>query len=202
MDDLFGTGHSVPSREQCKSCHQGRVNFVLGWDFLMLGEGATGVTARELAQDGLLSGLDPAWLELKVPGDAIESTALGYLHANCGVSCHNTTLDAEGNPSGLYLRLVADNLGSPHVTDAVAAINQRPAPNADTSGIPRPELAYYDFRPLDPERSLVLARMSFRGTDAAMPPLGSHVVHQEGVDAVKAWIESMTEERGYPPPDP
>jgi len=27
-------------------------------------------------------------------------------------------------------------------------------------------------------------------------------VHEEGVAAVKAWIESMTEARGYPPPAP
>jgi hypothetical protein len=202
VDDLFGTGHSVPSREQCKACHQGRVNFVLGWDFIMLGEGASGVTARDLANDGLLDGLDPAWLELAAPGDAVESEALAYLHANCGISCHNTTPDATANPSGLYMRLLANFLGSPQSTDAVAAINQRPAPNAETAGIPNPELDYFDIRPLDPERSLLLARMSFRGTDAAMPPIGSHVVHQAGVDAVRAWIMRMTEDRGYPPPSP
>src|SRR5690606_38635470 len=38
VSDLFGTGHSVPSREQCKACHEGRNDLVLGWDFIMLGE--------------------------------------------------------------------------------------------------------------------------------------------------------------------
>jgi hypothetical protein len=196
VEDLFGTGHSVPSREQCKSCHVGRTNFILGWDFIMLGEGATGVTARTLADDGLLGGLDPAMLELDVPGDEVERAALAYLHANCGVSCHNTNVDATGNPSGLYLRLEAGALESPHVTGAAAGINHVPAPNAKIGDLPMQ--TWYDIRPGDPDRSLVFARMNARGSDAAMPPLGTHLVHQSGVDAVEAWIETMTEERGYP----
>jgi mono/diheme cytochrome c family protein len=65
-----------------------------------------------------------------------------------------------------------------------------------------PEADYYDFRPGDPERSLSLARMIYRGSDTAMPPIGTHVVDEAGVEAVRAWIESMTEARGYPAPAP
>lgn len=200
VEDLFGSGHTVPSREQCKTCHMGRPNFILGWDFLMLGEGAMGVTARALAEQGRFSGLDPAFLELSVPGDEVERKALAYLHANCGVSCHNTTVDATANPSGLYLRLEVDSLESPHATSAATAINQLPGPNAKLGGLP--EVMYYDFRPGDPARSLVFARMSHRGSETAMPPLGTHVVDPAGVAAVEAWIESMTEARGYPAASP
>src|SRR5690606_8456785 len=133
--------------------------------------------------------------------DEVERAALTYLHANCGVSCHNTTLDATANPSGLYLRLEMGALDSVLSTGAAAGINQLPGPNAMFSDLPdQPEEPYYDFRPLDPERSLVLARMMFRGSETAMPPIGTHVAHQAGIDMVRAWIESMTEERGYPPP--
>lgn len=200
VEDLFATGHSVPSREQCKSCHIGRKDFILGWDFIMLGEGATGVTAATLADADLLEGLDPAWLDLAPPGDSVEQAALAYLHANCGVSCHNTTLDATGNPSGLYLRLELDSMSNPLETAAASAINQHPAPNAKMGGLP--ELVYYDFRPGDPERSLVYARMNVRGSETAMPALGTHQVDPEGLSVVKAWIDAMTEERGYPPPAP
>jgi hypothetical protein len=200
VEDLFGTGHTVPSREQCKTCHIGRKNFILGWDFIMLGEGATGVTAQSLADEGRFGDFDPALLEVDVPGDEIERAALSYLHANCGVSCHNTTVDATANPSGLYLRLEVDALESPLSTGAAAGINQDPAPNAKLGGLPMQ--TYYDFRPGDPERSLVFARMGVRGSETAMPPLGTHVVHEAGVDAIRAWIESMTEERGYPAPAP
>jgi hypothetical protein len=201
VDDLFGTGHTVPSREQCKTCHIGREEFVLGWDFIMLNEGAEGVTAESLATDGWLSGLDPAHLELTIPGDEVEQAALSYLHANCGISCHNRTPDATANSSGLYLRLNVDDLGSVMSTDAAAGINQFPGPNAMFADLPnQPTETYYDFRPLDPERSLALARMEFRGSETAMPPLGTHVADPDGVAVVLAWIESMTEERGYPAP--
>jgi len=203
VPDLFGTGHSVPSREQCKTCHLGRDNFILGWDFIMLSDGAEGVTAESLAADGWLSGLDPAHLDLTIPGDEVEQAALSYLHANCGVSCHNMTPDATGNPSGLYLRLNVDDLGSVLDTTAATAINQSPGPNAMFGDLPdQPTDPYFDFRPLDPERSLALARMKFRGSDTAMPPLGTHMADPDGVAVVQAWIESMTEERGYPAPAP
>lgn len=201
VQDLFGTGHSVPSREQCKACHNGREEFILGWDFIMLGPGATGVTAQALADAGQLGEFDPAYLNPTVPGDAVEQAALTYLHANCGVSCHNTTLDATALPSGLYLRLELDALDSVLSTGAAAGINQLPGSNAMFGDLPnQPPEGYYDFRPLDPDRSLVLARMIFRGSETAMPPIGTHVAHQAGIDMVRAWIESMTEERGYPAP--
>lgn len=199
VDDLFGTGHSVPSREQCKTCHNGREEFILGFDFIMLGPGATGVTAQTLADADQFSGLDEAYLAVTAPGDEVEQAALTYLHANCGVSCHNTTLDATANPSGLYLRLELDALDSVLDTGAAGGINHLPGPNAMFSDLPdQPADGYYDIRPLDPDRSLLLARMMFRGSESAMPPLGTHVAHQEGIDLVRAWIESMTEERGYP----
>lgn len=166
----------------------------------MLGAGATGITAGALAQEGRFKGLDPALLELAIPGDAVERAALAYLHANCGVSCHNTALDAAANPAGLNLRLEVGALGSPQATGAADAINKRPAPNAELVGLPA--RTYYDFRPGDPERSLVLVRMDFRGSETAMPPIGTHAIHQQGVDMVRAWIESMTEARGYPAPAP
>jgi hypothetical protein len=153
-----------------------------------------------LAQEGRLNG--PALLDLKIPGDAVEQAALAYLHANCGVSCHNTALDSAANPSGLNLRLDVGALANPLATGAAKGINRRPAPNAELVGLPA--RMYYNFRPGDPERSLVLVRMNFRGSESetAMPPIGTHMIHQQGVAAVRAWIESMTEARGYPAPAP
>ncbi len=200
VPNLFASGHTVPSREQCKGCHIGRPNFILGWDFIMLAEGAMGITARDLAAEGRFNGLNPAWLELKIPGNAVERTALTYMHANCGVSCHNGTIDATGNPSGLQLRLDVGDLANVLATDAVDGINQKPAPNAKTAGVPNRN--YYDIRPGDPERSLLYVRMTIRGSESAMPPIGSHVVHQDGLNAVRAWITGMSADAGYPAPAP
>jgi len=203
VDNLFGTGHSVPTREQCKTCHSGRPDFVLGWDFIMLGKGASGVTARQLADSGRLSGLDPAMLDVAVPGDAVEQKALAYLHANCGVSCHNPTSNSPGKPSGLFMRLQIGELDSVFSTGAVTSgINKLPKPNADFGDLALPEGGFYDFRPLDAKRSLVTARMAYRGSLTAMPPIGTNKIHEEGLAAVTAWVESMTIERGYPAPAP
>jgi hypothetical protein len=204
VDDLFGSGHGVPTRDQCKTCHSGRRDYVLGWDFVMLGAGASGVTARDLAQRGLFANLEPAWLEIAVPGDEVERLALGYLHANCGVSCHNETTNATAKPSGLFLRLEVAEMDRVLSTDAArSGINRVPSPNADYGDLAASDAGdYYDFRPLDTVRSLSVARMAYRGSVAAMPPIASHQVHGEGVAVVKAWVESMTEARGYPAPAP
>jgi len=202
VTDLFGTGHTVPRRDDCKTCHDGRDDFVMGWDLAMLGPGATGVTLQLLHEEGWLSGLDETLLEVTIPGDELEVAALGYLHANCGVSCHNETTFAEANSSGLHLRLNTRDMGSVLTTAAVVTgINRQPGPNADYGDLPDPTLVYYDFRPLDPMRSLALARMNYRGSDTAMPPLGTHVVDPDGVAVVEAWILAMTQERGYPAPE-
>lgn len=209
VEDLFGSGHSVPSREQCKSCHAGRKDYVLGWDLFMMGPGASGITREDLVSEGLLEGWSEAGLDeqtlsaLNFPGDETEAAALAYMHANCGVSCHNETTNASGRPSGLYLRVEVNEASSALTTDAVTSgINRNPSPNAETTGLPPATDPFYDFRPLDPERSLSLARMEYRGSATAMPPLGTHQIDEEGVSLVRAWIESMSEARGYPAPAP
>jgi hypothetical protein len=45
---------------------------------------------------------------------------------------------------------------------------------------------------------LILARMQVRGSEAQMPRLATNAIDIDGVARVKAWIEHMTAERGYP----
>jgi hypothetical protein len=168
-----------------------------------LGDGATGTTAEDLVAEALLDTRDAGLPDVAIPGDEVERAALAYLHVNCGVSCHNETTNATGRRSGLFLRLEIGELESPQTTDAATSgINRPPSPNAEMVGLLEQPAGYYDWLPLDPERSLSLVRMDFRGSATAMPPLGTHVVDQAGVEVVTAWIDSMTEARGYPPPAP
>ena len=44
--------------------------------------------------------------------------------------------------------------------------------------------------PAEPERSVLLARMKVRD-DNQMPPLGSHLVDQDAVDVIAAWISGL-----------
>ncbi|XXX81211.1 hypothetical protein WMF30_20850 [Sorangium sp. So ce134] len=201
VPDLYGTGHMVPTRDQCKECHVGRADFVLGWDALMLGPGAEGVTRESLVTLGVIEDASP--LALSIPGDEVERQALGYLHANCGVSCHNDLPESAAHDTGLYLRLEASELGSVAATDAVrTSMNKRPAENAKYEGLNNPDPAnWYDIRPGDPARSLMVARQELRGFEGQMPRIATRKVDDTGVQLVTRWIQGMTEPN-YPPPGP
>lgn len=209
VPNLYGTGHTVPPRTMCKECHAGRADFILGWDALMLSGGGdrAGLEPRALVERGLVTwtGKDtgaPSPFDLTVPGDATERAALGYLHANCGVSCHNDTASALARVTGLFLRLDASSLATVQTTSAVTTgIGRVPSPNAPITELPVPASgAFVDLSPTQPERSLLLARMKVRGTDAQMPRQATNVVDQVGVGLVESWIVAMTAEKGYPAP--
>ena len=203
--DLFGTGHDVPQRSDCNRCHKGRADFILGWDLLLLGDGATGITRELLQREGILQHASAAALASSVPGDAIEGAALGYLHVNCGVSCHNALPKADANDVGFQLRLDNAQLASVHETPAVrTGINQTPTPAALSfvTGTPFALQSYYDLRPLDSARSLVTVRMGMRGLLRQMPPIATNRVDTTGLQLVTAWVEHMDTARGYPAPAP
>jgi hypothetical protein len=210
VQDLYGTGHTVPSRTMCKECHAGRPDFILGWDALMLSAGdGTGLDAQELVERSLVTWTGkesgaPSPLALTLPGDATERAALGYLHANCGVSCHNATAPALARETGLYLRLDVATLGSVHTTLAVTTgVGRAPSPNAPITDLPLPGTGpYVDLSPTRPGQSLVLARMKVRGTDAQMPRQATNVVDASGVALIESWIAAMTPDKGYPAPTP
>lgn len=195
-----GTGHLIPTRDQCAQCHEGRADLVLGWDMWMLGPGAQGVTREALVAQGRLISLAPGSGEpsmpSQIPGDALERAALGYLHANCGVSCHNPSSFARARDSGLHLQLqVAPGLTVQDTAAVRTGVNKLPNPHAVLpSGGP-----YLAIRPGDPDHSLVVARMDTRGP-AAMPRLGTTRVDEEGVELIAEWIAAMTPQRGYAAP--
>jgi hypothetical protein len=168
---------------------------VLGWDYLLLGPGAEGVTREQLAREGVLPAQNAV-----IPGDDVERRALGYLHVNCGVSCHNTTPRSEAQDVGFELRLEIADLASVQTTAAVrTGINRSPTPAALTFTAGLPEGGrYYDFRPGDRARSLALARMGVRTFLTQMPQIGTNRVDAEGVELIGAWIDRMTPDRGYP----
>jgi hypothetical protein len=186
--DWLGSGHEVPSHEQCRYCHQGRRDFVLGWDGVLMGEGAEG---REL--------LPPELARLAIPGDERARRALGYLHVNCGVSCHHAP---EGAGQPLALRLDSSALRDVASTPAVrTGANRAPGFLATLFSFGSGQ-RYYDLRPGDPERSLIVARMRAPSPPLRMPQVGSHELDPQGVEWVSAWIREMSTDAGYPAPAP
>lgn len=194
--DVGGTAHIVPTRDQCNECHGGRTDQILGWDAVMLGSGAT-IDRAQLAP--FVDALPAA----TIPGSAVEQAALGYLHANCGVSCHNELATAKARDSGLFLRLEAGELATVQATDTVrTGMNKQPSPNAKLDGLPTNVTSWRGIRSGQPDRSLLVARQRIRGFEGQMPRIGTKIVDEQGVQSVVDWIEAMPTIGGYPAPAP
>jgi glucose/arabinose dehydrogenase len=177
VNNAAGTQHDIPSVSQCKQCHATPAR-VLGFDAIQLSHAGPGETIATLSANGWLSTPAPAGFE--VPGDAVESAALGYLHGNCG-NCH-----FPGNPAnntGLLLRLsVNDTTVQSTDTFQTAVLAQ--------SSFQVPGMTFR-IAPGSPGTSVLVYRMGSRGNAAQMPPLGTEVVDATGKAAVEAWISAL-----------
>jgi hypothetical protein len=141
----------------------------------------SGVDLDVLIERGLLVGL-PASLRDAPPAigaaSAIERTALGYLHGNCG-HCHN-----EQGPLrnvGLFLRQAA---GTP-VERAIASTVNHPV----RQPLPGQSDAMLRIEPQHPDRSALMRRIASRVPALQMPPLGTELVDRQAVDVIRRWIE-------------
>jgi hypothetical protein len=113
--NVNGTTYEIPALDRCPSCHSGRQDDVLGFDLIGLGvPAAQGVTLASLVAAGQLTQPPPA-VSMVIPEDATQlaAPALGWLHVNCGASCHNTNANAMATSSHLYLKLLAGQLYPP-----------------------------------------------------------------------------------------
>jgi hypothetical protein len=185
--------YEIPSTDECDTCHGGRQDKILGFDAVALGlAGATGVTLSSLVADGRLTA-NPPVTSLAIPEDSTgkAAAALGYLHANCGTTCHNRNDSAFCHWSGLFFRLGYEDVSNPGLTvadlDAFKTAVNVPAPAAG------PE--FMRIAPGDPAHSgiayLMGRRVSADVGGLQMPLIDTHVVDQAGVAAVTAWIQAL-----------
>ncbi|MBL8956720.1 MAG: hypothetical protein JNK82_38455 [Myxococcaceae bacterium] len=165
--DVNGTPHDVPAAATCTACHGGRASFVLGFSALQLANVAPGgFTLDEAVSRGLLSQPPASTAALRIPGDAKQRAALGYLHANCA-HCHNADRPEREGPRcfaprpGLDLLLRAGELGDAQQTATYRTLVPRGA-------------------------SAAHSRMEAR----QMPPLATEEVDTAGVALIRAWAES------------
>jgi hypothetical protein len=186
QSDALGTTHDVPDEEACHHCHGthehggGRPSRALGLSALQLSHDGSGLTIDTLVAEDLLT-VAPS-LTYAVPGDATESAAIGYLHANCG-HCHNDTVDRIPQVD-LNLWLNVDQTTVATTSAYLTTVGQ---PN----GIFNDQNVTARIEPGVPSTSSVWFRMNERGNNAQMPPLGTEVVDATGLGAVDAWIGSL-----------
>jgi len=191
-----GVHHDLPSVGDCVSCHGAGPTPVLGFSALQLSPDrdpnaphrevppAGAVDLAVLHRRGLLPEL-PAALVRDPPrvhaGTPAARAAKGYLHGNCA-SCH----DGRGDLASLGLDLTQRIEPAPGTgPDATAAgVISRYRPAGARGPVAR-------LAPGDPDGSALVARMSSRNPAAQMPPSGTHLVDEEAVRLVRAWVEEL-----------
>ena len=172
-----------PSRADCMTCHTQAAGFVLGANTRQLNRSnkyqlesvnqlaafaAAGVFRQPLPSTPETL---PAFHDWNLQTGTLDDRARAYLDVNCS-TCHTppayTRLDLRH-----YIPLLE-----------TATINHPPE---------KPRIGPPDSRlivPGDPGRSEILLRMQ-QQTTGRMPDIASSVVDSEGVDVIRAWIESL-----------
>jgi hypothetical protein len=192
--NINGT-YEVPSRNQCKQCHGGRKDMLLGFDAISLGaSGAAGITLATLAAQGWLTTAPPASLVIPEDSTGNARAALGWLHANCGEACHNPNGGALAHGTGLFLKISAAQIiaggGATRVEDLAAYVT---SVNVIPTMQPFSQQGYFRIRPGDVSKSLIPTLDGARNNPniPQMPPIVSHMVVTNGLNLVTTWITSM-----------
>jgi uncharacterized repeat protein (TIGR03806 family) len=177
----------VPNLNQCKECHaNGGVTNVIGPKARYLNKtyayasGEENQLARWTKQGYLAGAPDPALVPKLAAWDdqsvGTATRARAYLEVNCA-HCHNGFGTA--GPSGLILWASE--------TDPVhyGACKSPAAAGRGSGGF------LFDVSPGDPDRSILVYRMTSTELSVLMPPISRSVVHKEGVALVRAWIAGL-----------
>lgn len=189
---------TIPGTADCRACHEGQANPVLGVTALQLSSdrdpGApharpahAEVHVEDLLSRGLLRGL-PASLRTRPPriqaSTADERAALGYLHANCGI-CHNR----QGPLAGLGLDLLQS------LAEGPASVDRTRASTLAVRALRPVGEAELRVQPGKPAHSVLFRRMGARDPLDQMPPLGTEMPDREALALVERWIHSLADRR-------
>jgi hypothetical protein len=185
-----GRLHHLPSGRECDQCHDGRQDSVLGFEAVSLGTaGASGLSLHALVSEDLLTE-PPAREDLEIgdDGTGMSAPVIGWLHINCGVSCHNDDQNSEAFSTGLRLKLDPGLLDGRSSADFSAI--------KSTVGVKAKTLQWADqtrIVPGDPDNSLLYKLVSQRGggKNNQMPPIASLAADEEFVDVIATWIRSL-----------
>jgi len=189
--DVAGDTYYIPQPKECEQCHKGRDDRALGFEQVSLGlPEAQGLTLAELVRQGLLT-QPPASTDLAIGDDGTgkAAPALGWLHVNCGVSCHNQNSNSDAFKTGMFLRLpvaAADGSSTASVDSLSTTVNV-------ATRTPR-WLGHQRITPGSPENSFVYTLANTRNPGNMkdqMPPIASRVVDDADLALVSAWIEAM-----------
>jgi mono/diheme cytochrome c family protein len=200
-----GVRHGIPSRGDCKSCHEGSPARILGFGALQLSADRDpnaphaealpddAVTLRTLVERGLVRGL-PSHLTAGTPRIAartpVARAALGYLHGNCSY-CHTLSGELASLKFSLQYPFSAAFDDPPAMATTIGRVSKFVPSAWETAG----ERVHAG----DPDRSVLAFRMESRNPVAQMPPVGSRLVDQEAVALIRKWIAEDLKTSGRNP---
>ncbi|WP_114751858.1 SO2930 family diheme c-type cytochrome [Pleomorphovibrio marinus] len=177
----------VPNQAQCKSCHNSEEVMVpLGVKAKHLNHDLPGKENQLIAWEvaGYLEGLKPlheypAMVSYNDTSSDLELRAKAYLDINCA-HCHRA--EGPASTSGLFLNY--------EETDpAKLGVFKTPVAAGFGAGS-----FTYAIWPGKSDESILTYRMGTNQVGAAMPEIGRGMVHSEGMELIKAWIDAMPEE--------
>jgi hypothetical protein len=191
LENANGTSHDIPSRNECRQCHERIAGRVLGLSALALDYRAP-VDTLDL---DTMAAID--WLTTALPGtvsphyplpmgrSAAETEnaaeALGYMHINCG-HCHNPQSPVY-NSTALELRLTTGALATwPSTVVYTTAIG---VTGSDIDG------ATVLVKPQDPDGSILFRRLVSPNLSVRMPALGTVQVDAAAATRIRSWINSL-----------
>jgi uncharacterized repeat protein (TIGR03806 family) len=186
LADGKALNYLVPSKNQCASCHA--TNHTTG-ELLPIGlkarhlDRSTDVYNRNQldhwAERGWLTQMSGEHTPNAVWGDTeqtLEHRARSYLDINCG-HCHNA--QGAADTSGLLLDY------EDHPASALGLCKPPIAAGRGSGG------HLYSIVPGKAEHSILSFRLATNDPGMMMPELGRLLVHQEGLEVINQWIDSM-----------
>lgn len=192
----YSLNYGVPDPAKCKRCHQVDNKFApIGPKARYLNSDYAYSTGTEnqlqhWVAAGILESLpsnseeidavphftDSTDINAIAPSE-LEKYAKGWLDINCG-HCHRTGGDASNTNMHVNYELNFSSTKNEH------CVCQKPISFGGGS------LAWI-ITPGNADTSIMLFRMNTKDAGDRMPPLGRDLIHSEGVNLVKAWINSM-----------
>jgi cytochrome c553 len=206
-----GRRHSIPSVSECRSCHESNRTEMLGFNALQLSDDrdpnaphaeplTSGMlTLKTLVEEDLVTPRRPEMVT-NPPRIAADSpatrAALGYLSTNCG-SCHNR----KGSIASLGLHLEYDLTGhqaiGPSGHQGALTCAAALATSVNKRGhwvVPEAPAESRIINPGHPESSALIRRVKSRRPISQMPPIGTVIADEQGVDLLTSWVQGNAEE--------
>ncbi|WP_158655543.1 SO2930 family diheme c-type cytochrome [Sphingobacterium sp. HMA12] len=184
------TSYMVPNTNDCKRCHNNASKLMpIGPKARNLNFVRSGDSVNQLAHwsaRGLLKNMPdlehvaqlPVWTDKDKY--SLENRARAYLDVNCA-HCHTKGGDAFN--TGLFLNYEED-------TPAHLGVDKAPVSAGGGAGG-----LNYDIIPGDSEHSILLYRMNSIEPGTSMPELARSIIHKEGVDLIRQWIDNMPKKK-------